>query len=80
MNMHVNLSLTDREAQLLEFLRAFTAEHGWAPSTREAAEGIGVVSTSTVSHQLKNLERRGLIKRGSGARKITVCDTKVGNE
>lgn len=55
--------LTFREAETLAFLNEYLDEHGWAPTVREIATGVGVASTSTVASFLDGLEAKGRIER-----------------
>lgn len=55
--------LRPRQRKVLEFIRDSMAERGYPPSMREIGEAVGLVSTSSVSHQLQNLERMGYIRR-----------------
>lgn len=52
---------TDRERQVLEFLRAYTRQHGYAPKLREIAEHLNISSRGVVHRYLKALEREGSI-------------------
>jgi repressor LexA len=54
---------TEKQAQVLQAIEAFKAEHGYPPSVREIGERVGLSSTSTIHAHLKALERRGLISR-----------------
>lgn len=55
--------LTPRQRRVLEFLREQISDRGYPPSMREIGAAVGLVSTSSVSHQLKSLERLGYIRR-----------------
>jgi repressor LexA len=65
--------LSERQRFILEFIREFVREHGYAPSIREIksaveAEGLvrtqsGNTSTSVVDYNLKALEEAGYIRR-----------------
>lgn len=63
-----------RRQRVLEFLAEYSAEHGYQPTVREIAAGVGLRSTSTVSHHLRALELAGKLRRGTGARMITIID------
>ncbi|GAC58318.1 LexA repressor [Gordonia hirsuta DSM 44140 = NBRC 16056] len=56
-------SLTQRQREVLECIRSSVRERGYPPSIREIGEAVGLTSTSSVAHQLRTLERRGLLKR-----------------
>lgn len=44
-------------------IRAWLTEHGHGPTVREIGTRVGLSSTSSVAHQLAQLEERGLISR-----------------
>lgn len=58
--------LTLRQREVLQYIAAFVAKHGYAPSMRDIAEGVGLVSTSSVLRLLQVLEERGAIVRTPG--------------
>lgn len=62
--------------EVLHFIRRYKTDHnGNAPTTREIAAAVGLLSTSTAHHHLRNLERRGLIRRYPGrARWIEIIE------
>ena len=55
--------LTPRQRAILEMIRATVDERGYPPSVREIGEGVGLTSTSSVSHQLQALVRLGFLRR-----------------
>jgi repressor LexA len=55
--------LTDRQRRILEFIRDWVERHGYPPSVREIAEAVGLVSPSSVAYQLKELEKKGYLRR-----------------
>jgi DNA-binding transcriptional ArsR family regulator len=57
--------LNKRQAHTFEFIKLFLATNGYPPTIREIAEGIGVLSSSTVHGHLERLENKGYIKRNS---------------
>lgn len=50
-----------KQQDILEFLRAFTAENGYAPSVREICAAVGLRSTASVHYHLAELKRQGQI-------------------
>ena len=50
-----------RTLQILQFVREFSCVHGFGPTIREIAEGVGLRSTSTVVGHLDRMTRDGLI-------------------
>ena len=78
--------LSERQRFILDFIREFVGDHGYAPSIREiksAVEQEGLVravsgntSTSVVDYNLKALEEAGYIRRDRNkSRAIELVDT-----
>lgn len=59
----VAAELTARQRRILEFIREWVGRHGYPPSVREIGEAVGLVSPSSVAYQLKELERKGFLRR-----------------
>ena len=57
------MALTKRQKQILDYLRQFIGEHGYAPSFEEICREFGYTSLATVHEHLSNLERKGYIRR-----------------
>ncbi len=57
--------LTKRQNDILDFVKKYTAEHGYPPAIREICKGVGLSSPATVFVHLKNLEQLGYIKTTS---------------
>ena len=55
--------LTRRQQQVFDFIATTIAHKGYPPSMREIGDGVGLVSLSSVSHQLNRLEALGHIRR-----------------
>ena len=55
--------LTRRQRLVLETITAAIAAHGYPPSMREIGDAVGLTSSSSVSHQLQALERKGFLRR-----------------
>ncbi|MCU1231103.1 MAG: lexA [Acidobacteria bacterium] len=55
--------LTERQRDILEFIRGFQKEHGVAPTHREICDHFGFSSYGTVYKHLSLLEKKGLIRR-----------------
>ena len=52
---------TNKGQEILDFIRDFTAEHGFAPSIREIGTAVGLRSTASVSYHLHQLQSKGLL-------------------
>jgi repressor LexA len=57
------IPLTKRQKQILDYLKGFIADHGYAPSFDEIRREFGYGSLATVHEHLSNLERKGYIRR-----------------
>jgi repressor LexA len=60
------MMLTSREEQVLQFVRAGVARHGYPPSIREIGDAVGLRSTSSVAYHLKALQKKGYLHRDPG--------------
>jgi repressor LexA len=57
------VGLTARQRRVLEVIRDSVERRGYPPSMREIGEAVGLTSSSSVSHQLATLERKGFLRR-----------------
>jgi repressor LexA len=55
--------LTDRQRQILDFIKAEVRQKGFPPTVRDIGEAVGLSSSSTVHSHLAALEAKGLIRR-----------------
>lgn len=55
--------LTVRQRRVLQVIRESLQERGYPPSMREIGQAVGLVSTSSVRHQLVTLEKKGFLHR-----------------
>jgi repressor LexA len=53
----------DRRPRILEFVRNYLQEHGFAPSVREIGRAVGIRSTKGVKYHLDILVNEGLLER-----------------
>jgi repressor LexA len=73
--MRPDAGLSERQQEILGFLRNFIAQNGYPPSVREIGEAVGLSSSSTVHSHLNALENKGFIRRDpSSARALTVIE------
>ena len=69
------VNLTPKQLRLLEFIRQFRDDHGYAPTLDEIAHAFGVTKITTLQH-LRAMEKRGAIRRGRyQARSIEIVET-----
>ena len=64
-------ALSGRQEKVLQFVRDAVRRHGYPPSIREIGEAVGLRSTSSVSHQLEALQKKGYLQRHSGRPRTT---------
>jgi repressor LexA len=73
--------LTERQRDVLNFIRAFTVRHAVPPTVREIGEKFRVTPRAAFDH-LKALERKGMLQRrsaaGRTARALTLSDAAGG--
>ncbi|GAA0645997.1 transcriptional repressor LexA [Kutzneria viridogrisea] len=55
--------LTPRQRKVLRVIQESVERRGYPPSIREIGDAVGLTSTSSVSHQLKMLQRKGYLHR-----------------
>ncbi len=67
---------TKKQRELLGYVEAFIAEHGYSPSYREIMNGLSYTSVATVALHVGNLIKRGhLRKRDRSARSLEVVES-----
>lgn len=64
--------LTDRQKQLLDFLRRYQRQHGVMPSTRDIQKHFDFASQTAAMGHLRALERKGVIRRLAGKARAVV--------
>lgn len=57
------MPLTKRQKEILDHIRSFIDDRGYAPSFEEIAQHFGYSSLATVHEHLSNLERKGYIRK-----------------
>ena len=60
-------SLSPRQRETLEFVRAYVTEHGTAPARPEIARALGIRHVSTIDSHLLALMRKGWVELKPGA-------------
>ena len=72
------MDLTKRQQEIVDFIKRYSARHGYPPTVRDIGRAVGLASSSTVHQHLANLERGGLLKRDpSKPRAIELLDRAV---
>lgn len=63
--------LTKKQRLMLDFIEQFNLEHGYSPTFREIAAGLGYASLATVAGHINNLVLAGhLLKVDNAARSL----------
>ena len=70
--------ITDKQNNVLDFIKKFTAEHGFPPSIREIGKALDLSSPATVHTHVKKLENAGYLK--VNANKFRAMEILVDNE
>lgn len=71
-------TLTKKQAEVLDFIKKYTATHGYPPAIREIGAGLGLSSPATVHTHVKKLEEAGVIKTSTN--KFRTIEILVDNE
>ena len=67
-----DLLLTDRQREVLTFLRQYQREHGVMPSSRDIQRAFGFSSQTAAMGFLRALEKKGAIQRRAGVARAVV--------
>jgi repressor LexA len=71
--------LTDRQQQVLTYIRSSIVDRGYPPTLREIGAHMGIRSTNGVNDHLRALERKGYLRREDmKSRALRPCDESVG--
>src|SRR4051794_33619970 len=77
--MDLPKDLTKRQQEIFEFIKKYSAKHGYPPTVRDIGKAVGLASSSTVHAHLANLEKAGLLRRDpSKPRAIELLDRALG--
>lgn len=55
--------LTERQTEVLDYIREYKADHGYSPSVRDIGDGIGITSPNGVMCHIRSLIRKGALER-----------------
>ena len=67
--------LSQRQAQILAFIRGFAADNSYPPTVREVAKGCNLSSTAVATYNLCHLIEKGYLRRVPGiARGLVLTD------
>jgi repressor LexA len=77
--MDIGKDLTKRQQEIFDFIKRYSAGHGYPPTVRDIGKAVGLASSSTVHAHLANLEKVGLLRRDpSKPRAIELLDRATG--
>jgi repressor LexA len=57
------MDLTKRQQEIFDFIKRYSAKHGYPPTVRDIGKAVGLASSSTVHAHLANLEKLGVLRR-----------------
>jgi repressor LexA len=57
------MDLTKRQQEIFDYIKRYSAGHGYPPTVRDIGKAVGLASSSTVHAHLANLEKLGLLRR-----------------
>ena len=66
-------TLSARQRRILEVIRDAIVLRGYPPSIREIGDAAGLQSTSSVAYQLKELEKKGFLRRDPNKPPLDHC-------
>ncbi len=55
--------LTDRQKDVLDFIKSYIVSRGYPPTVREIGKALDISSPATIHVHLKNLEKKGIIRK-----------------
>jgi repressor LexA len=59
----MDMAVTRRQKEVLDFVSGFVQANGYSPSFDEMAQGLGLKSLATVHKHVTNLQNKGLLQR-----------------
>lgn len=55
--------LTNRQKEVLDYIKSYVANHGYPPAVREIGKALGLNSPATIQSHITALESKGYIKK-----------------
>lgn len=55
--------LTNRQKDVLDYIKSYVANHGYPPAVREIGAALGLNSPATIQSHITALEAKGYIKK-----------------
>lgn len=66
--------LTERQSQIVRFIRDFQLRYKTSPTVRDICKAFGYRSTNSAAQMLDSLEKKGIITRDGTARSIMISE------
>src|SRR5574344_850535 len=57
--------LTNRQKDVLDYIKSYVANHGFPPAVREIGQALGLNSPATIQSHINALESKGYIKKNN---------------
>lgn len=64
--------LTDRQTEVLDYIRRFLAREGYPPTTREIATYFGIRQTAIIQHLIRLEDKKAISRQPHIARAIKI--------
>ena len=55
--------LTNRQNEVLDYIKSYVAKHGYPPTVREIGKALGLNSSATIQSHISSLENKGYIRK-----------------
>lgn len=55
--------LTNRQNEVLDYIKSYVAKHGYPPTVREIGKALGLNSPATIQSHISSLENKGYIRK-----------------
>lgn len=68
--MEKEIKLTNKQKEVLTFIKKYTAKNNYPPSIREISKGVNLKSPATTHVHVKNLIEKGYLKRNKNNHKL----------
>lgn len=68
--MEKEIKLTNKQKEVLTFIKKYTAKNNYPPSIREISKGVNLKSPATTHVHVKNLIEKGYLKRNTNNHKL----------
>jgi repressor LexA len=80
LSVPANMNITNRQQEVLDFIKESQAHTGLIPTTREIQKRFGFASQTAAVNHLRALERKGMIQRAAGRARAAVLTSQLNRE